>query len=74
MFKDYEEIKLDDEDAKEQYGVDSVDDLNECYYKQFYCLNQAEYDWWISLEEQIKGKTGLPFEEVVIEEGEGFDD
>jgi len=51
-----------------------LDDLNECYYKQFYCLNQAEYDWWISLEEQIKGKTGLPFEEVIIEEGEGFDD
>ncbi len=63
-----------DEDAKEQYGVDSVDDLNSCHYKQFYCMRQSEYDWWVSLEEEIKGKTGLPFEEVVIEEGSGFDE
>mgnify|MGYP001358917897 CR=1 FL=1 len=63
-----------DEDAKEQYGVDSVDDLNTCIYKRFYCLRSSEYDWWVSLEEEIKGKTGLPFEEVVIEEGECFDE
>ena len=59
-----------DEDAKEEYGVDSVDDLNSCHYKQFYCMKQSEIDWWYELGSQIKGKTGLPFEEVVIEEGD----
>ena len=23
-----------------------------------------EIDWWLSLEEEIQGKTGLPFEEI----------
>ena len=59
-----------DEDAKEQYGVDSVDDLNDCYAKKFYCMNYEEDAWWMSLEEEIRDKTGLPFEEVVIESGD----
>ncbi len=74
MFYRHRGAKYANADAKEQYGVDSFDDLNDCYAKKFYCMNYEEDAWCMSLEEEIRDKTGLPFEEVIIEEGEGFDD
>ena len=56
-----------DEEAKELYGVDSVDELNDIYYKVFFAFEQKDYRWWISLGDEIKGKTGLPNESVEIE-------
>ena len=70
MFYRHRGAKYANADANEQYGVDSVDDLNDCLVKKFYCMNYEEDTWWMSLEKEIRGKTGLPFEEVVIESGD----
>ena len=58
-----------DEQAKEKYGVDSVDDLNGIYFKTFYSFDfePDDYSWWESLGDEIKGKTGLPNESVEVE-------
>ena len=58
------------EEGLEEYGVESIDDLNEIYWKRFYDITGDESDWWLSLEKEIQGKTGLPFEEIVIESGD----
>ena len=52
------------EEGLEEYGVESIDDLNEIYWKRFYAITDEETDWWLSLEKEIQGKTGLPFEEI----------
>ena len=65
---DDEGIGLLEEDTLEgeleDYGVESIDDLNKIYWKRFYGITGDESDWWLSLEEEIQGKTGLPFEEI----------
>ena len=65
---DDEGIGLLEEDTLEgeleDYGVESIDDLNEIYWKRFYGITGDESDWWLSLEKEIQGKTGLPFEEI----------
>ena len=53
--------------------MDSVDEINDCYVKSFYCIMKSEQDWLLDLGDQIKGETGLPFEEVIIE-SENFDE
>ena len=52
------------EEGLEEYGVESIDDLNEIHWKRFYGITGDESDWWLSLEKEIQGKTGLPFEEI----------
>ena len=52
------------EEGLEEYGVESIDELNAIYQKRFYGITDEETDWWISLEKEIEGKTGLPFEEI----------
>ena len=58
----FEEYTL--EKGLEEYGVESIDDLNKIYWKRFYGITGDESDWWLSLEKEIQGKTGLPFEEI----------
>ena len=41
------------------------DDINAIFCRRFYSMT-GEEAWWESLEEEIKGKTGQPFEEVRI--------
>ena len=52
------------EEGLEEYGVESIDELNAIYQKRFYAITDEETDWWLSLEKEIQGKTGLPFEEI----------
>ena len=52
------------EEGLEEYGVESIEELNAIYQKRFYGITDEETDWWISLEKEIEGKTGLPFEEI----------
>ena len=59
----FEEDTLEGE--LEDYGVKSIDDLNKIYWKRFYGITNDESNWWLSLEEEIQGKTGLPFEEMI---------
>ena len=66
-FLGVEEEDDPDEEANELYGVNSVDELNDIYYKVFFAFEQKDYRWWISLGDEIKGKTGLPNERVEIE-------
>jgi hypothetical protein len=33
----------------------------------FFAFEQIDYRWWISLGDEIKGKTGLPNESVEID-------
>ena len=57
-----------EEEAKEKYGVDSVDELNDILYKRFYSFNAPEdYAFWDAFDKEIEGKTGLPNETVEIE-------
>ena len=58
----FEEDTLEGE--LEDYGVTSIDELNPIFSKRFYATTPEEQDWWLSLEEEIQGKTGLPFEEI----------
>ena len=59
----FEEYTL--EKGLEEYGVESIDDLNKIYWKRFYGITNDESEWWLSFEKEIQGKTGLPFEEII---------
>ena len=41
------------------------DDINAIFCRRFYSITGEEEAWWESLEKEIKGKTGKPFEEVL---------
>ena len=45
-------------------GVKSIDEINAHFARRYYKMTDEETKWWGKLEEQIKGKTGLPFEEI----------
>ena len=51
-------------EALDEYGVESIDEINAHFCRRFYSLTAEEESWWESLEDEIKGKTGLPFEEI----------
>ena len=53
-----------EDEALDEYGVESIDEINAHFCRRFYRLTNEEESWWESLEDEIKGKTGLPFEEV----------
>ena len=51
-------------EALDEYGVKSIDEINAHFARRYYKMTDEETKWWGKLEEQIKGKTGLPFEEI----------
>ena len=55
----------DEEELCEEYGLKDIDDMNPVFCRRFYeGMSDEDYEWWSSLEVEIKGKTGRPFEEV----------
>ena len=55
----------DEEELCEEYGLKDIDDMNPVFCRRFYeGMASEDQDWWSSLEVEIKGKTGQPFEEV----------
>ena len=54
-----------EEEALEAYGVKSIDEINAHFVRRFYKMTKEEEAWWYKLEKEIKGKTGLPFEEII---------
>ena len=63
---DGEGICQTEEEACEEFGVKDVDDINAIFCRRFYeGMASEDQDWWSSLEVEIKGKTGQPFEEVL---------
>ena len=63
---DGEGICQNEWEACEEFGVKDVDEINDVFCRRFYKMTDEEEGWWQSLEEEIKGKTGQPFEEVQI--------
>ena len=53
-----------EQEALDEYGVKSIDEINAHFARRYYKMTDEETKWWGKLEEQIKGKTGLPFEEI----------
>ena len=66
---DGEGICQNEEEACEEFGVKDVDDINAVFCRRFYKMTDEDEAWWSSLEVEIKGKTGRPFEEVRISYG-----
>ena len=55
-----------EQEALDEYGVKSIDEINAHFARRYYKMTDEEEAWWASLEVEIKGKTGQPFEEVQI--------
>ena len=66
---DGEGICQNEEEALEEFEVESIDKINALFVRRFYQLSLDEEEWWVSLEKEIEGKTGRPFEEVRVEYG-----
>ena len=47
-------------------GIKSIDEINAHFARRFYDVSLDEEEWWISLEKEIEGKTGLPFEQFRV--------
>ncbi len=58
-----------EQEALDEYGLITIDDINAHFARRFYDLSLDEEEWWISLENEIEGQTGLPFEQFRINYG-----
>ena len=58
-----------EQEALDEYGVKSIDEINAHFARRFYDVSLDEEEWWISLEKEIEGKTGLPFEQFRVNYG-----
>ena len=47
----------------------SIDEINAHFARRFYDVSLDEEEWWISLEKEIEGKTGFPFEQFRVNYG-----
>tara|TARA_B100000287_G_scaffold286851_1_gene270419 strand:- start:825 stop:1262 length:438 start_codon:yes stop_codon:yes gene_type:complete len=63
---DGEGICEDEEEALEEFEVESIDQINPIFARRFYDLSLDEEEYWVSLEKEYQGKTGLPFEEIRV--------
>ena len=63
---DGEGIFESEQEALDEYGVKSIDEINVHFARRFYELSLEEEEWWLSLEKEIEGKTGLPFEQFRV--------
>ena len=66
---DGEGICQDEEEALEEFEVKSIDDINPIFTRRFYELSLEEEEYWVSLEKEYAGKTGLPYEEIRVSYG-----
>ncbi|WP_269608943.1 hypothetical protein [Prochlorococcus marinus] len=69
MDEDGEGIFKSEQKALDEYGVKSIDEINAHFARRFYDLSLDEEEWWISLEKEFEGKTGLPFEQIRVNYG-----
>ena len=69
MDKDGEGIFESEQEALDEYGVNSINEINAHFARRFYDLSLDEEEWWISLEKEIESKTGLPFEQFRVNYG-----
>ena len=69
MDEDGEGVFESEQEALDEYGVKSIDDINAHFARRFYDVSLDEEEWWISLEKEIEGKTNLPFEQFRVNYG-----
>ena len=69
MNDDGEGIFESEQEALDEYGVETIDEINAHFARRFYDLSLEEEEWWVSLEKEIEGKTGLPFEQFRVNYG-----
>ena len=69
MDQDGEGIFESEEEALDEYGVKSIDDINAHFARRFYDVSLDEEEYWVSLEKEFEGKTGLPFEQIRVNYG-----
>ncbi len=50
-----------EQEALDKFAVKSIDEINPHFLISFYDLSLDEEGWWLSLEKEIVGKTGLHF-------------
>ena len=55
-----------EQEALDEYGVKSIDEINAHFARRFYDVSLDEEEYWVSLEKEFEGKTGLPFEQVRV--------
>ena len=55
-----------EQEALDEYGVKSIDEINAHFARRFYDVSLDEEEWWISLEKEIESKNGLPFEQFRV--------
>ena len=67
VMKDYSEgIFESEKEAIDEYGGKSIDEINAHFARRFYDLSLDEEEWWVSLEKEVVGQTGLPFEQFRV--------
>ena len=69
MDEDGEGIFESEQEALDEYGVKSIDEINAHYARRFYDVSLDEEEYWVSLEKEFEGKTGLPFEQIRVNYG-----
>jgi len=70
LVNDYGEgIFESEQEALDHYGVRSINEINAHFARRFYDLSLEEEEWWVSLEKEIEGKTGQPFEQFRVNYG-----
>ena len=69
MDEDGEGIFESEQEALDEYGVKSIDQINAHFARRFYDVSLDEEEYWVSLEKEFEGKTGLPFEQIRVNYG-----
>jgi len=69
MDEDGEGIFESEQEALDEYGVKSIDEINVHFARRFYDVSLDEEEYWVSLEKEFEGKTGLPFEQIRVNYG-----
>ena len=67
--EDGEGIFESEQEALDQYGVKSIDEINAHFTRRFYDVSLDEEEYWVSLEKEFEGKTGLPFDHIRVNYG-----
>ena len=68
-YEDGEGIFESEQEALNEYGVESIYEINSHFARRFYDLPLDEEEYWVSLEKEFEGKTGLPFEQIIVNYG-----
>ena len=58
-----------EKEALDEYGVKNINEINAHFARRFYDVSLEEEEYFVSLEKEFEGKTGLPFEQIRVNYG-----